>query len=88
MRNVYKIDFSTMNYVKLEALGNIALFYAGKRNFYALSNPNRWGYESNSVYVINLSTYTQCSVYSGDGKKLQKCITLPAPHGTFSSMLD
>jgi len=96
MRNVYKIDFSTMNYVKLETLGNIALFYAGKRNCYALSNPNRWGYESNSVYVINLSTYahinlstyTQCSVYSGDDKKLQKCIRLPAPDGKFSSILD
>ena len=88
MRNVYKRDFSTMNYVKLETLGNIALFYVGKRNCYALSNPNRWGYESNSVYVINLSRYTQCSVYSEDGKKLQKCIKLPAPHGTFSTMLD
>jgi len=84
VRNVYKIDFSTMNYVKLETLGDIALFYAFNRNFYALSNPNRWGYESNSVYALRNPL---CSVYSGDDKKLQKLITLPT-QGASSFMLD
>ena len=61
-RNVYKIDFSTMNYVNLETLGDISLFHAANRNYYALSNPNKWGYESNSVYVIS-RLYTQCNAY-------------------------
>jgi len=29
-----------------------------------------------------------CNVYSGDDKKLQKLITLPAPHGERSHLLD
>jgi hypothetical protein len=33
IKNVYKIDFSTINYVKLETLDDIALFYAS--NCYA-----------------------------------------------------
>jgi hypothetical protein len=39
-------------------LGEIALFYASnglKKNCYALSNPNKWGYESNSMYVTRHS---------------------------------
>jgi len=84
IRNVYKIDFSTMNYVKLNTLGDIALFVGSdsdRSNCYALSNPNRWGYERNSVYVIDhLSAI--CNVYSGGDKKLQKRITLQASHGT------
>ncbi|XP_045795688.1 uncharacterized protein LOC123890183 [Trifolium pratense] len=84
IRNVYKIDFSTMNYVKLETLGDIALFYACnglKKDCYALSNPNKWGYERNSVYVTLFSS-TICRVYSWDDKKLQKCIMLPTPDET------
>ncbi|CAJ2640908.1 unnamed protein product [Trifolium pratense] len=83
IRNVYKIDFSAINYVKLETLGDIALFCNvcdWKTDCYALSNPNRWGYESNSVYVTTEST-TTCKVYSADDNKLQKCITLPTPGG-------
>jgi hypothetical protein len=78
--NVYKIDFSIMNYVRLKTLGDIALFYAMDKHFYALSNPNMWGYESNSVYVIGASS-TKYSVYLGDDKKLHKDIMLPAPLG-------
>ncbi|CAJ2629963.1 unnamed protein product [Trifolium pratense] len=88
--NVYKIDFSTMNYVKLESLGDIALFHVWdplKSKCYALSNPNRWGYESNSIYALNHES-TICSVSTLDDKKLQKCITLPAPRGTSFSMVD
>jgi hypothetical protein len=72
--DVYKIDFSTMNYVKLKTLGNIALFYAPGGNYYALSNPNIWGYESNSVYVIGHSS-KKCRVYLGDDNKLPKYIS-------------
>ncbi|AES68335.2 hypothetical protein MTR_3g006100 [Medicago truncatula] len=71
--NVYKIDFSTMNYIKLETLGDIALFYASGEYFNALSNPRRWGFESNSLYAINLSS-TTCKVCLGDDNKLPKYI--------------
>ncbi|XP_045797760.1 uncharacterized protein LOC123891943 [Trifolium pratense] len=90
IRNVYKIDFSTMNYVKVETLGNIALLYASnglKNNCYALSNPNKWGYERNSVYVTLFSS-TICRVYSWDDKKLKKCITLPTPDETGAFLFD
>jgi hypothetical protein len=92
IKNVYKIDFSTMNYVKLETLGDTALFCAlngsnYKSKCYALSNPNRWGYESNNVYVMDPSS-KKCSVYSGDDKKFQKHITLPSHHGTKSFISD
>lgn len=72
--NVYKIDFSTKNFVKLETLGDIALFYASGEYFYALSNPRRWGYESNSLHVINLSS-TKCIVCLGDENKLPEYIS-------------
>jgi hypothetical protein len=72
--DVYKVDFSTMNYVKLETLGDIALFYALDRHCYSLSKPNMWGYESNSLYATN----TYSTKYSGDDKKLEKYFTLPA----------
>jgi len=85
--NIYKIDFSTMNYVKLETLGDIALFYVSYRSCYALSNPNRWGYESNSVYIIN-SKSTRCSVYLVGDTKLQKHITLSTPDVTSSFKSD
>ncbi|AES68336.2 hypothetical protein MTR_3g006120 [Medicago truncatula] len=71
--NVYKIDFSTMNYIKLETLGDIALFYASGEYFNALSNPRRWGFESNSLYAINLSS-TTCIVCLGDDNELPKYI--------------
>ncbi|KAK2358245.1 hypothetical protein QL285_095448 [Trifolium repens] len=90
--NVYKIDFSTMNYVKLENLGDIALFYAPGGKYYALSNPYMWGYESNSVYVINHST-TRCTLYLGDDHKLPEYTNYdrfqaPPPHNERPSLLD
>lgn len=48
----YKIDLSSMTYVKLKTLGDIALFFTWWENCKALSNPNRWGYKSNSVYEV------------------------------------
>jgi hypothetical protein len=56
IKDVYKIDFSTMSYVKLKTLGDNALFYSPDKSCYALSNPNKWGYESNSVYVCYTSS--------------------------------
>jgi hypothetical protein len=76
--NVYKIDFSTMNYVKLETLGDIALFYVMRTSCYALCDPNRWGYQSNSVYIVSLTSTPKCTMYSWDDKNLQKDITLPS----------
>jgi len=67
--NVYNIDFSTKNYVQLKTLGDIALFYASGEYFYALSNPRRWGYESNSLHVINLSS-RECIVCFGNDNEL------------------
>ncbi|XP_058741905.1 uncharacterized protein LOC131614321 [Vicia villosa] len=70
--DVYMIDFGLMSYVKLETLGNIALFYS-RNKCYALANPRKWGYESNSVYYINCMS-TECEVYSGSSNELIKCI--------------
>ncbi|RHN80405.1 hypothetical protein MtrunA17_Chr1g0187941 [Medicago truncatula] len=66
IKKVFKIEGSTMNYVKLKILGDIALFYDAdnfRANCHVLSNPSLWGYESNSVYIIN-QFFTRCSVYS------------------------
>jgi len=64
IKNVFKIEGSTMTYVKLKTLGDIALFYDTdnfRANCHVLRNPNLWGYESNSVYIINKFS-TRCSV--------------------------
>ncbi|RHN65247.1 hypothetical protein MtrunA17_Chr3g0077851 [Medicago truncatula] len=71
--NVYKIDFSIKNFVNLETLGDIALLYASSEYFYALTNPERWGFERNSLYAINLSSI-KCTVCLGDVNKLPKYI--------------
>jgi hypothetical protein len=76
--NVYKIDFSTMNYVKLKTLGDTALFYVESKSCYALSDPNRWGYQSNSIYILSSTPTPKCTMYSWDDKKLQKDMTLPS----------
>ncbi|CAL5192565.1 unnamed protein product [Lathyrus oleraceus] len=70
--DVYMIDFRTMSYAKLENLGDIALFYS-RNKCYALANPRKWGYESNSVYYINCMSI-ECEVYSGSNNELLKCI--------------
>jgi len=71
--NVYKIDFTIKNFVKLETLDDIALLYASSEYFYGLSNPERWGFERNSLYVINLSCI-KCIVSLGDVNELPKYI--------------
>jgi hypothetical protein len=73
MFNVYKIDFSTMDYVKLESLGDIAIFHAPWKKYYALSNPRMWGYENNSIYVIDLPC-GKYKVYKGDNNKMPEFI--------------
>ncbi|XP_058728809.1 uncharacterized protein LOC131601093 isoform X1 [Vicia villosa] len=73
-RKVFKIDFSTMTYVELETLGDIALFYVCFNSCKALSNPNKWGYESNSVYEVCSHPNHQtpnCTVYNWDKKSLK-----------------
>ncbi|XP_058734559.1 uncharacterized protein LOC131606327 [Vicia villosa] len=67
-RDVYKIDLSTMNYVKMETLGDIALFYVSFRNCRALSNPMRFGYRSNYVYEVNC--FSQCAMYDWNDYRL------------------
>ncbi|RHN69282.1 putative F-box domain-containing protein [Medicago truncatula] len=69
MFNLYKIDFSTMTYVKLESLGDIALFHAPKKKYYALNNPSMWGYENNSMYVTD-NVIHKLRVYKGDDNKM------------------
>ncbi|XP_061353026.1 uncharacterized protein LOC133297835 [Gastrolobium bilobum] len=70
--HVYKIDLSAMEWIKLETLGDLALFYANGRSCYALSYPCRWGYERNSLYCISPSL-EKCQVYSLNSK-LKRCI--------------
>jgi hypothetical protein len=70
--DVYKIDTSTMSYVKLETLGDPALFYSRKK-CYALSNPDKLGYQSNHMYYINCIS-AECQVYSGINNEPIKCI--------------
>jgi hypothetical protein len=70
---VYKIDFSTMDYVKLETLGDIALFYAPRKKYYAPRNPRMWGFENNSVYVIDLAN-DKYTLYKGDGNKMPELV--------------
>lgn len=76
---VYKIDFSRMEWVKVEELGDIALFISVRRKCYALSNPGKWGYDKECVYYIN-SVSAECIVYSMK-KELIKCFdpTFQAP---------
>lgn len=61
--DVYEIDFSKMEYVKLNTLGDLALFYSPRTSCHALSNPSMWGYYSNHVYSICTSR-PKCEVYS------------------------
>ncbi|XP_045797410.1 uncharacterized protein LOC123891571 isoform X2 [Trifolium pratense] len=72
--DVYRIDFATMSYVKLESLGELALFYSPYK-CYALANPGEWGYESNRLYYIN-SKSAECEVYSGSDNVLMESIVL------------
>jgi hypothetical protein len=72
--HVYRIDFTTMSYVKLETLGDFALFHSPYK-CYALVNPGKLGYESNRVYSIDWDS-AQCEVYSGSNNELMESIML------------
>ena len=68
--STFKVSYCYFAYhVLLNSLGDIALFYASGEYFYALSNPRRWGYESNSLHVINLSS-RECIVCFGNDNEL------------------
>ncbi|XP_061353037.1 uncharacterized protein LOC133297840 isoform X2 [Gastrolobium bilobum] len=83
--DVYKIDLSTMEWIRLETLGDLALFYAKGRSCYALSNPAKCGYESNSLYYIS-PVSRECEVYSLNNE-LKNCIVpsglRPPPRSRF-----
>ncbi|KAJ7961168.1 F-box protein [Quillaja saponaria] len=64
---VYKIDFSGMEWVKLDTLGDQALFLGKYRKGSALRNPSRWGYNSNCVYYIGY-TPPVCYIYSMENR--------------------
>ncbi|XP_061353051.1 uncharacterized protein LOC133297848 [Gastrolobium bilobum] len=61
--DVYKIDLCAMEWIRLETLGDLALFYGDDSNCYAFSNPGRWGYESNYLYYIS-TVFRGCIVCS------------------------
>ncbi|XP_058732823.1 uncharacterized protein LOC131604397 [Vicia villosa] len=75
-RAVYKIDWLTMRYVALKSLGDIALFHVKGKCCKSLSNPNRWGYESNSVYEVDFH-FNKYSVYNWDKEWDQKYMEFP-----------
>jgi hypothetical protein len=60
---VYEVDFSKKEYVNLDTLGGLALFYSPMASCHALSNPSMWGYYSNHVYSI-CDSEQKCEVYS------------------------
>ncbi|XP_045794696.1 uncharacterized protein LOC123889411 isoform X1 [Trifolium pratense] len=76
--DIYKIDRETMSYVKLDTLGDIALFHSSYK-CYALANPGKWGYESNRVYHINWE-WGQYEVYSGSNNELIESFLLAGNH--------
>ncbi|XP_045797769.1 uncharacterized protein LOC123891952 [Trifolium pratense] len=77
--DVYRIDWETMSYVKLQTLGERALFHSPYK-CYALANPGKWGFESNRVYSIDWDSIdrdsAECEVYSGSNNELVECIML------------
>ncbi|CAK8574707.1 unnamed protein product [Lathyrus sativus] len=77
-REVYKIDLSTMNCVKMKSLGDIALFYVSWKHCQALSNPKRFGYESNHVYEAN-SLYNECDKYDWNDGRPSTIYPRPGP---------
>lgn len=82
---VYRIDFSNMNWVRLETLGDRALFLGVNTKVSALSNPGIWGLDSNCVYCID-RTSSICRVYSMNNQEI-KGILLPENRDPFRSRL-
>ncbi|KAJ0084799.1 hypothetical protein Patl1_29790 [Pistacia atlantica] len=66
--NVYRIDFSRSEWVKVEKLGDEALFIDNMSC--RLSNTSKWGGRSNCVYYLSFNSGT-CSVYSLNGEILE-----------------
>ncbi|KAH7577229.1 hypothetical protein JRO89_XS01G0225000 [Xanthoceras sorbifolium] len=62
---VYKVDFSIMEWVKVDNIGDQALFL-GDMMGTGMSSTTRWGGRSNCVYYLSLAT-DQCYVYSWTG---------------------
>jgi len=64
--NIYKIDFDAMEWIKVDDLGEQALFLGGKLGS-AMKKPSKWGYPSNCVYFLQDSPPRVC-LYSMEGK--------------------
>ncbi|KAI4356063.1 hypothetical protein L6164_000115 [Bauhinia variegata] len=62
---IYRIDLSKKKWVRVHSLGDRALFVGKFMKGYALSNPSKWGYESNCVYYIS-HLHSECCLYSMD----------------------
>ena len=72
--DAYKIDISTMNHVKLETLGDLVLFNAPGRKYYAHWATRNCGVmKKKIVYVIDLP-YHKYRVYKGDGNKMPELV--------------
>lgn len=65
---VYRIDFSRNEWVKVENLGDEALFIDTKSG--RLSNTTKWGRRSNCLYYLP-SHSNKCRVYSLNGEVLE-----------------
>ena len=69
---VFRIDFTTMEWVEIETLGDRALFLSRDTRCYALSNPGRWGYDSDCVYYVDgTNGRGTCSVFSMEAELIR-----------------
>lgn len=64
--NIYMMDFDAMEWIKLDKLGDQALFLGGKLGS-AIRKPGRWGGQSNCVYYLDTSS-ARCCTYSMEAK--------------------
>ncbi|KAK7395363.1 hypothetical protein VNO78_15915 [Psophocarpus tetragonolobus] len=80
--DVYKIDFSTRAYVKLETVGELAIFY-GWTSCYALRKPVVWGYKNNFMYHLG-GLHVGCEVYF-EGKLFKSILATGLPPYAFIS---
>ncbi|OIW01349.1 hypothetical protein TanjilG_20531 [Lupinus angustifolius] len=85
---VYKIDMLRMEWVRLESLGDFALFLTLQRKCYTLRNPEKWGYEKNHLYYINGES-AKCFVYSMENELVKSNMpyrALPASSNSKSKL--
>ncbi|XP_045791240.1 uncharacterized protein LOC123885948 [Trifolium pratense] len=66
--DIYKIDFDAMEWIKVDDLGDQALFLGGELGS-AMRKPGKWGCPSNCVYFIKDSP-PRCCLYSMEAKMI------------------